>query len=224
MANYTNRYKNLWLFSSMVLILISNTLKSKTVIAQEENNDQTINESLYSIASVNPLSLGENLFREHYQEIQEYLPPNWNIRLPENITLNYPPSLNKDDYKIQILPISSESGLRINLIGCENEENLCLLGDIVMKSKDSLKAEESLNKHQLDGYLVTLSDEVEAYYLEGKDYGSIAWQQDDLIYQAKLPIQEKQNLLYMALSMVNSDYFNHENITDLAGVIILLLI
>jgi hypothetical protein len=80
----------------------------------------------------------------------------------------------------------------------------------VTEQKSSSTAQAELARHQKTGLRITLKGDVFGYVVDNQTqsatpFTSVMWTQDNMIYTLSFPQTERQNMLYMALSMANSD-------------------
>lgn len=76
-------------------------------------------------------------------------------------------------------------------------------------------AKQELQRHQALGDRITLATNVEGYLLEGPlqkppyEFSTVMWQQNDMIYTISLPAFERENILFMAISMAREKPLYH---------------
>ncbi|MEA5451842.1 hypothetical protein VB780_24915 [Leptolyngbya sp. CCNP1308] len=82
------------------------------------------------------------------------------------------------------------------------------MGHFSTNSLASEAAQLAMEEHRSVGYPITLAADVQAHFREYRDgevaYASLMWEQDGQFYRVQFPVAERQNMLYMALEMVNS--------------------
>ncbi|MEH1797291.1 ShlB/FhaC/HecB family hemolysin secretion/activation protein [Nostoc sp.] len=155
-------------------------------------------------SAVQAVPSSSNFLSAQRTQIQRSLPSGWTMRLPEKLLL----TKNSPVKNIQVLTSDSSSSLSVNFFTCETPAASCYLGSLSVHSRTSDVAQQALQKHQMAAP-ITLAANVKGYLLEGPrqnppyPFSSVMWEQDNLIYSIRFPAQERQNILYMAKSMVN---------------------
>ena len=137
-------------------------------------------------------------FNPYLEQIRESLPLGLWMRLPSKIPNNH------INYDIQVISNSNIPNLTIKLFTCKSQEEQCLAGSFTVDSTDNISAQEALQKHIVGAAPITLAEKIQGYFLESSQYSSVMWEQDNLIYTVNFLTSERQNILYMANSMVNS--------------------
>lgn len=171
-----------------------------------------IGASLASGLQTDPvLASPAQVFLPHLSQLKQALLPGYKMRLPNEILLGGPADddfINSLDVRIstsRIIP-----SVTIGLYSCNDLKRFCFVGDFSVLSPASAIAQKEFMRHQLAASPITLSPTIRAYLLEGQYqqprsiFSSVMWQQDNLLYQVRFAYPERQNILYMALSMVNS--------------------
>ncbi len=152
------------------------------------------------------------VFQPHLQQIQQQLPPGFAIRLPAKILLGGPADdefINNLVVKISMTSFPEE--VTINLLSCGGDWEHCWIGSFAVASWRSSRARQEYYQHQNAATPIQLSHNVRAYVRDNLHQfpsitaSSVMWEQNGLLYTAKFASPERQNMLYMALSMVNSD-------------------
>lgn len=150
-------------------------------------------------------------FVPHLDQIQRSLPPNFAMRLPQQILLGDPADEEfVDSLTVQVLPSTEPRGMSIALYSCNPNSPLCWIGTFSVASADSASAQASYRRHQMAAP-IQLNDTIRAYVLEEprsqppSQVSSMMWQQDRVFYTIQFASPERQNMLYMAVSMVNSE-------------------
>lgn len=152
------------------------------------------------------------VFLAHLDTIQKQIPPGFTLRLPGKILLNEP----ADEEFIQRLRVKPKVGeppsaVTIDLLSCEDDQERCWIGSFAVASTNSVTAQKAYKRHVLAAAPIRLSPDVRAYVLDdipkypSVKVSSVMWQQDGMFYSAQFATPERQNMLYMALSMVNSE-------------------
>lgn len=149
----------------------------------------------------------QNIFFRHLDEIQNQIPSNVIFRWPTSNRLTGNFFSSQSSSSLQVIPTASRNGLTVVLELCRPDLNDCISGNFSVDPIDTPSSQALLQQHQSIGYPVTLSPSIEAFFreyqMQDAFYASIAWEQDEQLYTIQFPIAEKQNVLYMALSMVN---------------------
>jgi hemolysin activation/secretion protein len=161
---------------------------------------------LYSVTLGNGLkaiATSPQELTSHLEEIRANIPSGLLMRLPSTI-----PDISSD-YQVQILGDQNSIGFTINLFSCQSLRDECLVGSFGVEFSSNSRGQEALQQHIDAATPITLAENIEAYLLMGIDYSSVMWEQDNMIYKAKFLTAERQKLLYMALSMVNSEPIEH---------------
>gem|GEM_PF-646986 len=124
----------------------------------------------------------------------------WVMRLPEKLLVEHN---NNHHYQLNI--DESSTNLTVNLFFCETQSADCLQGSFSVNNPNLPEVQQALEKHKLAASPITLSPHIQGYFLTEDNNASIMWEQDNLIYQIDFTPSEKQNILYMAYSMANSN-------------------
>lgn len=159
---------------------------------------------------VSPISnKSHTLFHRHSNEIRDKLSPNVIFRWPTSSHLTGDFFSLQSRSNIHVIPTASENGITVVLELCRPRLHDCISGNFSADPIDAPSSQALLQQHQSIGYPVTLSPSIEAYFREYQMhdafYASIAWEQDEQLYTIQFPVAEKQNMLYMALSMVHGE-------------------
>ncbi|MBD3883771.1 hypothetical protein IFO70_18570 [Phormidium tenue FACHB-886] len=150
------------------------------------------------------------VFQPYLGQIQKLLPPETAMRLPTEILLGGP-GLAPDEINqliVNVLPSESPPRLTVSLATCESAPYPCLIGSFSVENVNSAAAQQALYEHQLKATPITLSESVMGYLQEGNrltppsEVSSVIWAQDDMVYTVRFLAAERQNILYMAQSMV----------------------
>ena len=158
------------------------------------------------------ISAPAGVFLAHLDTIQKTIPSDFTLRLPAKILLNEP----ADEEFIQKLRVKpkvneSPSSVTIDLLSCEDDQERCWIGSFAVASTNSITAQKAYQRHLRAAAPIRLSPDVRAYVLDdipkypSVKVSSVMWQQDGMFYSAEFATPERQNMLYMALSMVNSE-------------------
>ena len=168
--------------------------------------------SVLAIATALPLkpAQAESIFDPYKQSIREQLPVGLSLRLPEKILLNAAEQQNIENYTVRVFVSQNPSRLTVSLHSCSGGGS-CLLGSFVTENQRSSVAQSELERHQDEGVRITLKDGVFGYVIDNDaprsatPFATMMWAQDNMVHTLSFPQNERQNMLYMALSMANSD-------------------
>lgn len=152
-----------------------------------------------------------SFFEPYRADIVEHLQEDSLFRLPSNLyLLNFPDGVSEQP-TLQIIPSLRGGGLMVNLSFCPDTGDIanCIIGHFSTMPLTSSSAQDDLAAHQSIGYPITLAPGVQAHFREYRDgpiaYASVMWIQDEQFYRVQFPAAERQNMLYMALEMVNGN-------------------
>lgn len=152
------------------------------------------------------------VFQPHLKQIQQQLPRGFAIRLPTRILLGGPADDEFiDNLVVKIGTTSSSEEVTIALLSCNDDWKRCWIGQFSVASRHSARARREYYRHLNAGTPIQLSQEVRAYVRDNLHQfpaitaSSVMWEQNGLLYAAKFASPERQNMLYMALSMVNGE-------------------
>ncbi|MCA1994783.1 MAG: ShlB/FhaC/HecB family hemolysin secretion/activation protein [Coleofasciculus sp. S288] len=133
------------------------------------------------------------------------------MRLPSEM----PPSVFLQDtqrkYRIQVISSPAALGLTLSIFKCEQDFQACLVGSFSVDSRTSASAREALEKHRAAATPITLTPEIQGYLLEGtkqnppNQFSSVMWEQDGQLYTVRFRTEQRQNILYMAVSMAKDE-------------------
>ena len=161
--------------------------------------------------TVQGIAAPDPIFTPHLNQIQRSLPSQWVMRLPNKILLGGPAD---EDFisqlNIRLFASKSPPGLTIGLFSCDSGPHPCLVGSFSVEPPTSASAQQELQQHLAAATPIELAQGVRGYLLEGNYrkpasiFSSVMWQQDGLLYTVSFLLQERQNILYMARSMANS--------------------
>ena len=155
------------------------------------------------------LVLPGTLFPDQQKAIQQRLPAGWVMRLPETIVLQDPPTMDRSQYRVRISPARDRTGLAIELLACEDNPQMCLVGSFSVRDREVAAVKAALQRHQDAAAPITLARDIQGYFLDGQrqdppsPFSSIMWPQDDRLYTVRFRTQQRQNILFMASSMAN---------------------
>ncbi|MBE9126795.1 MULTISPECIES: hypothetical protein [unclassified Coleofasciculus] len=148
-----------------------------------------------------------SVFVPHLEQIQSNLPVGLAMRLPAELQLNNPLDIDKDQLVVRVFPSETPPSFTVSLFTCDRSPHSCLLGSFAVARQDFPSAQRDLQRHQTLGDRITLAPNVEGYLIEGPlqnpsySFSTVMWEQNDMIYTISFPAIERQNILFMALSM-----------------------
>lgn len=165
------------------------------------------------IATVLPIrpAAAESVFAPYRENIREQIPLGLSTRLPERIFLTGLTEQSLENFSIQVFVTPNPSRLTLSLYGCKNENNRCLVGSFITESIRGQIAQNELARHQSQGEPITLKSGLFGYVLDSEQpqspsaFVTMMWEQDNMIHTLSFPQRERQNMLYMAVSMAQSD-------------------
>lgn len=146
-------------------------------------------------------------FIPHLEDIQRNLPVGLALRLPSEIPLSGHSDVEENKLVIRVFPSETPQSYTVSLFTCERSPQPCLLGSFSVDRKMNVSARRNLERHQSIGDRITLTTNVAGYLIEGPQqnpsyaFSSVMWQQNEMIYTVSFPAIERQNILFMALSM-----------------------
>jgi hypothetical protein len=143
-------------------------------------------------------------------QIRTSLPPGWVMRLPSQALLSDRLNEKPSYYSVEVSPSTSQPGLTVNFFSCEEKRQSCLVGRFAVAARTSADVQQEFKNYQTVATPITLANNIRGYLLEGSKqepasgFSSVMWEQDNQFYTVKLPVQEGQNLLYIADSMAQT--------------------
>lgn len=180
-----------------------------------KSHDPALNNGHASIQRIN-----SNFFESYRAEVSQHLNPDLVFRLPINLHLLGQLGQKPTHSEIQVIHSLWGRGLMVNLRVCPKTratEVDCIVGHFSTAMLQSTTVQQELNDHQMVGYPITLAPGIQAHLREYRygqtTYVSVMWVQDHQFYQVQFPAEERQNMLYMTLEMVNSEPLTSSGIT-----------
>lgn len=150
-----------------------------------------------------------DVFTPHLERIQQTLPPNFKMRLPDAILLNEPADEELiETLRVRVFASAAAPGVVVGLYTCDDPTQFCLVGTFAVTAVQSRVGQQQFAEHRAAATPITLSPTVRGYLLEGfqrsprSGFSSVMWQQDGMLYSIRFAYPERQNILYMAKSMV----------------------
>lgn len=170
------------------------------------------------------LAAPAKVFVPFLERIQQDLPASFAMRLPQQIQLGYPAD---DEFigslQVRVLASDAPEGLTVGLYSRGQESHRCRIGTFAVVSANSAIAQQTFRQHRVSATPIQLTDDIRGYVLEHQSEPtatrtvSIMWRQDGLFYTIEFAAPERQNMLYMAVSMANNEPIYALN-TALRGV------
>lgn len=166
-----------------------------------------------AIATILPMgsAQAESVFTPYYQKIREEIPLGLSIRLPDKILSSTAQQQSLENFTVKVFASQNPSRLTLSLHGCQTGNRPCLLGSFVTENVNSSLAQAELTRHKSQGEQITLKQEVFGYILDSETpnaptaFVTMMWQQDNMVHTLSFPQSERQNMLYMAVSMAQSE-------------------
>jgi hypothetical protein len=164
------------------------------------------------LAEVSTIAAPAKVFMPHLDRIRQALPPQFTMRLPTKILLGGPADQDFiDSLTVRVFSSDLPPGLTVGLFSCGDGSQFCLIGTFAVASGNAAIAQREYRQHRAAGNPIKLSNQVVGYLWEGSKkqprsmFSSVMWQQNRLIYSLSFLEAERQNMLYMAVSMANSE-------------------
>lgn len=153
-----------------------------------------------------------DIFAPYVDRIQRELPASLVMRLPTQIRLGGP----ADDEFIQRLTVhvfssTSPPEMTVGLFSCGDGSQFCLIGTFSAASDRSVMAQAEFQRHVAAANPIQLTRDVRGYLQDGSTkqppslFSSVMWQQDGAFHSLSFAEPERQNMLYMAVSMANNE-------------------
>lgn len=169
--------------------------------------------TVLAIATTLPMgsARAESVFAPYQEAIQEQIPVGLSVRLPEKILLTATEQQNLDSYTVRVFVSQNPSRFTLSLYGCETGSQPCLLGSFITENANSQFAQDELARHTSQGERITLQNGVFGYVLNSDQpdsptaFATMMWQQENMIHALSFPQNERQNMMFMAVSMAKSD-------------------
>lgn len=148
-----------------------------------------------------------SVFTSHLEEIQSNLPVGLAIRLPAELRMGKLLDIDESRLILRVFPSETPLSFTVSLFTCSRGSYPCLLGSFSANSKTNVSAKLELQKYQEKGDRITLAPNVKGYLIEGPEqnpaypFSAVMWEQNNIIYTINFPAIERQNILFMAVSM-----------------------
>ena len=169
--------------------------------------------TVLAIATALPIrpAQAESVFAPYRETIREQIPVGLSLRLPEKILLSSVEQQGLDSYTVRVFVSQNPSRLTLSLHACEVSNQPCLLGSFVTENRNSRTAQEELARHKNQGQRITLKNELFGYVVDSdqpqsaSSFATMMWEQDNMIHTLSFPQSERQNMMFMGVSMAQSD-------------------
>jgi hypothetical protein len=152
------------------------------------------------------------VFSAYLDRIQQNLPPQFAMRLPAEVLLGGPADEEfLERLIVRVMPSTTPLGLTVGLHSCQEDSPFCLIGTFSVISGNSPIAQQEYRQHRAAASPIQLTKYLRGYVLERtaalfpSRMSSVMWQQGNLFYTIKFSAPERQNMLYMAVSMANAE-------------------
>ena len=148
-----------------------------------------------------------SVFTSHLEEIQSNLPVGLAIRLPAELRMGKLLDIDESRLILRVFPSETPLSFTVSLFTCSRGSYPCLLGSFSANSKTNVSAKLELQKYQEKCDRITLAPNVKGYLIEGPEqnpaypFSAVMWEQNNIIYTINFPAIERQNILFMAVSM-----------------------
>lgn len=175
-----------------------------------------LNRSLWTIAStlipwgtiamMPALAEPDPLFTPYMAQILEQAPPSTAVRLPSALWVG-------DSTKPSTVQVFSSRTLPLLTLGlstCEGGVVPCLVGTLTIEPSSTTNGQREYQRHQAGFAPITLTTGVKGYFLDGSKqrpavpFSSVMWQQNQTLYTLTFPLADRQNLLFTARDMANT--------------------
>lgn len=166
--------------------------------------------AIATVLPVNPLR-AQSIFEPYKSTIREQIPVGLSLRLPDRILLSAEQQNNIENFTVRVFVSQNPTRMTLSLHSCNEGNDPCLMGSFITENKNSRNAQSELARHQRLGLRITLSDGVFGYVIDNAQqqaataFATLMWEQDGMIHTLSFPQADRQNMLYMALSMAKSE-------------------
>ncbi len=196
------------------ILWMAYAMANQTPIASEEPGGDEGNEPIVATSPALPrveqVALPAEIFTPVLEEIRASLPAGWGMLLPDEVLLREDSDVEEKKYHAQVLSTPAGVGLTVGIFTCNDDLFSCLVGSFSVESEASSEAQRRFRQHQASAAPITLAPDVQGYQrLESfipnppSQFYSVMWRQDGRFYTVRFSAQERQNILWMALSMAN---------------------
>ena len=170
--------------------------------------------SVLAIAAALPINpaQAESVFDPYKEILSEQIPLGLSLRLPDQLLLNQAKEIGIENFTVRVFVSQNPSRFTLSLHSCPQGSNQpCLLGSFVTENANNQMAQSELKRHENQGARITLDSGIFGYVIDSDrprgsdDFATIMWAQDNMIHTLSFPQAERQNMMYMAVSMAKSD-------------------
>lgn len=147
------------------------------------------------------------VFSSHLEMIQSNLPVGLGMRLPAQLRLGDALDIDKTKLIVRVFSSETPASFTVSLFTCDRNPHPCLVGSFAVVPQTNPSGVRDLQRHQNQGDRITLAPHVTGYLLVGLEtnpsypFSTLMWQQNQMIYTISFPAIERQNILFMAVSM-----------------------
>jgi len=199
------RQNILWMAYAM-----ANQTPIASAVAGGDEGEEAIVATPPPVPRVEQVALPAEIFTPVLEEIKASLPAGWGMLLPDEVLLREDIEVGERKYHAQVLSPSAGVGLTVGIFTCKDDLFSCLVGSFSVESEASEEAQRRFWQHQASAAPITLAPNVKGYQrLEPfipnppSQFYSVMWRQDGRFCTVRFSAQERQNILWMALSMAN---------------------
>jgi hypothetical protein len=162
-------------------------------------------------APLRAIAAPAKVFLPHLERIQQRLPPRFVMRLPQEILLGGPADTEFiEELTVRVLVSPVPQGLTVGLYSCETEAPQCLVGTFTVMRADSAIAQREFQQYLAGATPIQLTNSIRGYVRDLPSRrlpimtSSVMWEQEGMFYTIRFAAPERQNMLYMAVSMANN--------------------
>jgi hypothetical protein len=161
--------------------------------------------------TINSLAQPASVFQPHLEEIKKELPLGLMMRLPSRFYTSRSINIDESKLVVRLFPSDNPKRFTISVFTCEKSNLPCLVGSFSVEQNNSINGKLELQRHIKHGYPITLDPKIRGYFMPGNKqnppsaFSTMIWEQDNMFYSLSFPLVDRQNLLYIAHSMVHSD-------------------
>lgn len=153
------------------------------------------------------------VFSSHLDEIRSQIPQGLAMRLPSELLISGESDIDETKLVVRWFASGNPKRFNVSVFTCEKSPLPCLLGSFSVERADQTTGKLELQRHQQYGKPITLNSElkIKGYLLEGNQqrpaysFSTVMWQQDNLLYTVSFPVEDRQNILFMAYAMAHED-------------------
>jgi hypothetical protein len=148
------------------------------------------------------------VFIPHMALIENNIPVGLAMRLPTEIPLSGPSDFEESKLVVRVFPSETLESFTVSIFTCESSTHPCLLGSFAVYKRTNDSAQRDLERHQAIGDRIPLATNIKGYLIEGPrqnpsyQFSTLMWQQNNMVYTISFPANERENIVWMATSMV----------------------